>query len=88
MGRPTKADRTAVRATIVSLKLTTAERAQLDALVHQRADEIEQVTGQRIYLSASAFIRWLLDERARKARPAGYQSRERASARNAATTKK
>ena len=88
MGRPKIADRSAVRGSIVTLKLTEAERAQLDALVRQRANELEQVTGQRIDLSASAFIRWLLDDRARKAMPAGYQSRKRATVRNAAATKK
>ena len=88
MGRPRIADRAAVRTSIVTLKLTEAERVQLDVLVRQRADELEQITGQRIDLSASAFIRWLLDDRARTAIVGGDSSKKRAPVRKAATTKR
>lgn len=64
MARPKIADRSAVRSVIVTLKLSEAERQRLSDLVKLRADEIADKTGQQIDLSASAFIRWLLDERA------------------------
>lgn len=88
MGRPKIADRTAVRATIVTLKLTEAERGQLDALVRQRADELKQITGQRIDLSASAFIRWLLDDRARKVTPTRKSPQARPTATKSVTVKR
>lgn len=67
MGRPRTQDRSKVKDTILTLKLTHAERERLRELVAQREDELAKLTGQRIELSASAFIRWLLDERARAA---------------------
>jgi len=86
MGRPRLADRSAVRAVIVTLKLTEAERAQLDALVRQRIGELKEASGQRCALSASAFIRWLLHEHARKVMPAAARSLTHPTTRKGATT--
>lgn len=65
MGRPRTDDREKVKASILTMKLTTTERERLRALVEHRENELAGMTGQRIEVSASAFLRWLMDERAR-----------------------
>ena len=65
MGRPRTTDRASVKDFTLTLKLTTPERERLRELVAQREAELAQLTGQRIELSASAFLRWLMDDRAR-----------------------
>ncbi len=66
MVRPLIPNREAVKGTIFTMKLTPTERALLRQLVTQREGELAGLTGQRIEVSASAFVRWLFIERARQ----------------------
>jgi hypothetical protein len=66
MGRPKLADPSAAKARVVSLKLTAGERARLDRLVQARAEELFRVTGDRITVTASSYLRWLMDKDARE----------------------
>ena len=66
MVRPLIPNREAVKGTIFTMKLTPTERALLRQLVTQREGELAELTGQRIEVSASAFVRWLFIERARQ----------------------
>jgi hypothetical protein len=61
MARPKNADRQKVKNITLTLKLTLAERKRLHQLVEARAEELHKLTGQRIDVSASAYIRWLMD---------------------------
>lgn len=61
MARPKEPDRQKVKGVILTLKLTLAERARLKRLVEAREEELRKLTGQRIDVSASAYIRWLMD---------------------------
>lgn len=53
-----------MKSTILTLKLTLSERERLRALTAHREEELASLTGQRIEVSASAYIRWLMDQRA------------------------
>jgi ribosomal protein L11 len=66
MVRPLIPNREAVKGTIFTMKLTPTERALLGQLVTHREGELAGLTGQRIEVSASAFVRWLFIERARQ----------------------
>lgn len=67
MPRPPKADRDAVKSIVVGVKFSAPERAVLDRLVSQRAGELERLAGgQKIDMSASAFIRWLVAKEAKE----------------------
>lgn len=62
MARPKKKDRTEVKKKILTLKLTKQDHDRLAKLVEARAIEIEEATGQRIDLTASGYLRWLMDQ--------------------------
>ena len=65
MVRPLIPNREAVKGTIFTMKLTGAERELLRQLVAQREGELAELTGQRLEVAASAFVRWLFIERAK-----------------------
>jgi hypothetical protein len=65
MARPPKADREAVKSNVVGVKLTQTERDMLDRLVNKRAADVEKLTGQRLEMNASAYIRWLIAREAK-----------------------
>jgi hypothetical protein len=48
----------------MTLKVSAAFRDLLTALVEARSAELEELTGQRIALSASATLRWLVEKEA------------------------
>jgi hypothetical protein len=50
----------------MTLKVSSAFRDLLAALVKARAAELEELTGQRIALSASATLRWLVEKEAQE----------------------
>jgi len=62
MARPKNPDRPKVKNIILTLKLTLGERKRLHQLVEAREEELRKLTGQRIDVSASAYIRWLMDQ--------------------------
>jgi hypothetical protein len=64
MPRPPKADRDSVKSIVVGVKFSANERAVLDRLVKNRAAEAEKALGQKIEMSASAYIRWLVAKEA------------------------
>ena len=64
MGRPKIKDRKQVKSTILTLKLTKAERERLAAIVDARAAELRTLTGQEIQITASSMIRWLIEKEA------------------------
>ena len=64
MARPKYANRSEVKTVTLTLKVTKAERKRLNELAAARAKELQERTGQRIAVSASALIRWLMDREA------------------------
>lgn len=61
MGRPKITNRRNVRGVVLTLKLSPAERERLSRLVDARAAELHELTGQHIAVTASSYLRWLLD---------------------------
>ena len=66
MARPPKQDRAKVKSVTLTLKLTASERERLHDLVAAREAELRKQTGQHIDLSASSYIRWLMDQDAER----------------------
>lgn len=66
-GRPKLKDRSAVRAKVITLKLTPGERALLDSLVEARTKELRTSSrGARVEASVSSTIRDLIVEAAER----------------------
>jgi hypothetical protein len=61
MPRPRILDRESVNELAISLKVSQAFRTKLARLVELRAAELYALTGQRITLTASAVLRWLVE---------------------------
>ena len=61
MPRPPKTDRTTLRDILITLKLSKSEKETLLACVIDRSREIEESSGERIDVTASSYLRWLLD---------------------------
>ena len=65
MPRPPKTDRSTVRAILITLKLSKAEKETLLACVADRSRELEENSGERIEVTASSYLRWLIDRDAK-----------------------
>lgn len=74
MVRPRKEDRAEVRDVILTLKLSPTERARLDVLCEARAAELFQLTGERIAVTASSYLRGLME---RDAQARGLSGQEK-----------
>jgi hypothetical protein len=60
MPRPPKSDRSAIKNTILAIRLSPDERAMFDRLVQARAEELARLAGQPIDVTAASYIRWLI----------------------------
>ena len=65
MPRPPKTDRSTVRDILITLKLSKAEKETLLACVADRSRELEENSGERIEVTASSDLRWLIDRDAK-----------------------
>jgi len=70
MPRPPKTDRSTVRDILITLKLSKAEKETLLACVADRSRELEENSGERIEVTASSYLRWLIDRDAKGLVPA------------------
>lgn len=65
MPRPRKEDRSNVKDTVLTMKLSPRDRAQLHKLLEARTAELLELTGERITVTFASYLRWLMDRDAK-----------------------
>lgn len=60
MARLPREDRSSVKDVVLTLKLSRAERALLDRLAADRAEELARLTGERTPVTVARYLRWLM----------------------------
>jgi hypothetical protein len=59
-------DRASVRDHVLCFKVTVAERDLIERLRARRADEVARLAGQRLLVTAGAYLRWLVEQDAER----------------------
>jgi hypothetical protein len=75
VARPRKEDRSRVRSTVFTMKLSEVDRALLARLVKARARDLATLTGVDAGVSIASYLRWLW-ERDAAARRRGPKTRQ------------